>query len=50
MQSENKKEFGDLAPILPLEGDEKEVKLEPEETIAERVKLTPQKINTQINK
>ena len=27
----------------PLEGDEKEAKLEPEETIAQRVKLNPLK-------
>ena len=32
----------DLLPMPPLEGDE-EVKLEPEETIAERVKLNPKK-------
>ena len=29
--------------MLPLEGDEKKVKSEPEETIAERVKLNPLK-------
>ena len=32
----------DLPPMFALEGEE-EVKLEPEETIAERVKLNPQK-------
>ena len=32
----------DLPPIPALEGDE-EVKLEPEETIAERMKLNPRK-------
>ena len=32
----------DLPPIPALEGDEK-VKLEPEETIAERMKLNPRK-------
>ena len=35
----------DLPPMPPLEGDEK-VKLEPEETIAERIKLNPQKRKT----
>ena len=33
---------GDLPPIHALEGDE-DSKLEPEETIAERIKLNPQK-------
>ena len=32
----------DLPPMPPLEGDE-EVKLEPEETFAERIKLNPRK-------
>ena len=32
----------DLPPVSPLEDDE-EVKSEPEETVAERVKLNPQK-------
>ena len=32
----------DIRPMPPVEGDE-EVKLEPEETIAERVKLNPGK-------
>ena len=36
------KDEDDLQPMLSLEGD-KEVKLEPEETIAERVKLNPRK-------
>ena len=34
--------FNDLPSMLPLE-DEKKVKLEPEETIAERAKLNPEK-------
>ena len=34
----------DLPPMPALEGDE-EVKLEPEETIAERVKLNPRERN-----
>ena len=39
----------DLPPIPVLEGD-KEVKLEPEETIAERVKLNPRKRKKRRNK
>ena len=31
----------DLSNMPPLEGDEEEVKLEPEKTIAKRVKLNP---------
>ena len=33
----------DLSDMLPVEGDEEQVKSKPEETIAERVKLNPRK-------
>ena len=33
----------DLSNMPPLEGNEEAVKSEPEETVAERVKLNPQK-------
>ena len=39
----------DLPLVLPLEGDE-EVKLDPEETIAQRVKLYPWKLKKWRNK
>ena len=40
----DKEESEDLPPMPPLEVDEEEVKLELEETIAERVKINPRKI------
>ena len=43
-QSIDKEESEDLPPMPLLEGDEEEVKLEPEETIAERVKINTKKI------
>ena len=33
----------DLSDMLPVEGDEEQVKSKPEEIIAERVKLNPRK-------
>ena len=38
-------DVNDLPPMLALEGEE-EVKLEPEETVAVRIKLNPRKKNT----
>ena len=43
-QSIDKEESEDLPPMPLLEGDEEEIKLEPEETIAERVKINTKKI------
>ena len=43
-ESTDKEESEDLPPMPPLEVDEEEVKLELEETIAERVKINPRKI------